>query len=123
MKDGAVLMGRRMPTEDRFAGFWEFPGGKIEAGESDEEALRREIQEEIGCDLVTAEHFRSIEWEYPDRVIDLRFYLVTLSCDNPTQMLLEAHEELRWYKLDDVSKLSIMPANEQIISELTKLYR
>jgi len=121
IKDGHVLMGRRAPSENRFANFWEFPGGKIEAGETDEIALKREIFEELGCDMLRAKHFLNLEWDYPDRVVDLRFYFMELETQDVSKMTLAAHTELSWYPLEETKNLEALPANHHIIDSLLSI--
>ena len=118
IRHGQVLMGRRASSENRFANFWEFPGGKIEAGETDEIALKREILEELGRDMLRAKHFLNLEWEYPDRVVDLRFYFMELDTHDLSKMTLAAHSELNWYPLEETKSLEALPANHHIIDSL-----
>lgn len=117
-KDGKVLMGRRCEAESRFAGYWEFPGGKIEEGETDAEALERELVEEIGCSIKEIKHFHSLEWDYPDRIMDLRFYLVDLDCHLTDKMDLNAHSVLQWFSIEQALKEEILPANKEILEKL-----
>lgn len=111
-------MGRRHDREGRFAGFWEFPGGKIEVGESDEEALSREFQEELECEVTFREHFKTVSWEYPDRIIDLKFFLVELDQVDVARTDLSAHSELKWVGVEEALALMVLPANRQIIEAL-----
>ena len=118
LKEGKILMGRRCEAESRFANFWEFPGGKIEQGESDAEALHREFAEEIGCKITEMKHFHSFEWDYPDRIMDLRFYLIRLDCDSIEKMDLNAHSVLKWFRIEDALTEEVLPANKQILEKL-----
>ena len=70
--DGSFLLASRPPGKP-YAGYWEFPGGKIEAGETLEQALRRELQEELAIDIDHAEFWNSCRMEYPHALVDLRF--------------------------------------------------
>ena len=74
--DGAYLLTSR-PTGKVYAGYWEFPGGKIEDGESVEQALRRELQEEIGVTIASAHPWRSSVVDYPHALVELHFCRVT----------------------------------------------
>lgn len=115
-----VLMGRRLSSENRFAGYWEFPGGKIESGESEQQALKREIKEELGLEVVSSSVFEQIVWDYPDRQIELNFFLCELSEVEISKMNLEVHSELAWFGIDELKKLQVLPANESIIEKLVR---
>ncbi len=119
-KDGKILMGRRHDREGRFAGFWEFPGGKIEDGESDEVALCREFQEELECNVISSTHFKTVSWEYPDRIIELKFFLVELDHVDVSRTDLSAHSELKWVSVDEALASMVLPANRQIIEALSE---
>ena len=74
--DGAFLLPSR-PEGKAYAGYWEFPGGKLEAGESIEEALRRELQEEIGITIQNCELWKTERIDYPHALVQLNFCKVT----------------------------------------------
>jgi 8-oxo-dGTP diphosphatase len=74
--DGAFLLTSR-PEGKAYAGYWEFPGGKLEAGETIEEALRRELQEEIGITIQNCELWRTERIDYPHALVQLNFCKVT----------------------------------------------
>ncbi len=72
--NGDVLLARR-PEGKPYAGYWEFPGGKVEAGESVFEALKREFEEEIGVRIVSAEEWCGVEHVYPHAHVRLHFFI------------------------------------------------
>lgn len=74
--DGAFLLTSR-PDGKAYAGYWEFPGGKLEAGETVEEALRRELQEEIGIVIENCEVWKTERVDYPHALVQLNFCKVT----------------------------------------------
>ena len=74
--DGALLLSTR-PEGKPYAGYWEFPGGKIEAGETVEQALRRELEEELGITIAAAEVWRVTEHDYPHALVRLHLCKVT----------------------------------------------
>ena len=95
---------------------WEFPGGKIEAGENAEEALRREIQEELGCGLQLLLPFDTIEADYPDFHLSMEVFVCTLtpqSTPSPRE-----HTELRWITNDDITSVDWLPADRKAATEL-----
>lgn len=73
--DGVFLLTSR-PVGKAYAGYWEFPGGKVEAGESVQEALRRELYEEIGVVAVTMQAWKTQTVDYPHALVNLHFYKV-----------------------------------------------
>ncbi len=72
--DGDVLMAQR-PAGKPYEGYWEFPGGKVESGETVEEALKREFMEELGITVLTAEPWCCVEYLYPHAHVRLHFYI------------------------------------------------
>lgn len=74
--DGAFLMASR-PQGKPYAGYWEFPGGKLEAGESLQVALAREFEEELGVTVREAHYWRSLRVDYPHALVDLQFCRIT----------------------------------------------
>jgi 8-oxo-dGTP diphosphatase len=73
-RDGKLLITQRH-ADDHLGGLWEFPGGKRESGESFEQCLRREIMEELGCEVEVGERIDSINHDYPEKSVRLEFYL------------------------------------------------
>jgi 8-oxo-dGTP diphosphatase len=72
--NGDVLLGQR-PDGKPYAGYWEFPGGKLERGESIVDALRRELREELGIDILAADPWCCVEYVYPHAHVRLHFYI------------------------------------------------
>ena len=95
--------------------WWEFPGGKIEPGESAEEALRREIREELGCEIAVGELLTTIEYDYPTFHLSMACYWCTLVNSEPH--LLE-HEDARWLLPADLPTLRGLPAGISLIRQL-----
>jgi 8-oxo-dGTP diphosphatase len=119
---GRVLMGCRHPCEGgRFVGHWEFPGGRVEEGESAEEALAREFLEELNCPVEEMRFHRQLQWSYPDKEIELHYYFVRLACDKPETYQLAAHSKVDWFDPKTALELQILPANRQIIEDLLEL--
>ena len=95
--------------------WWEFTGGKIEPGESAEEALRREIREELGCEIAVGELLTTIEYDYPTFHLSMECYWCTLVNSEPH--LLE-HEDARWLLPSDLPTLRWLPADISLIRQL-----
>lgn len=99
----------------RFAGGWEFPGGKIEAGESPEEALVREIREELATEVLVGERIDTVEYDYDDFHLTMDcFFCEVLRGDLE---LLEA-AEARWLRADELFSVSWLPADIGLVEKI-----
>ena len=98
-----------------FKDYWEFPGGKLESGESAENALVREIQEELSASIEVKSLYETIEFDYPQRHVILHFFLCNLK-DESLELL--EHENALWVKYDDLMKLNWLPADLSLIKKL-----
>jgi len=113
--DGRVLLARR-PEGKVYSGYWEFPGGKVEPGERVEEALRREIREELAVDIELAFPWITQVFVYPHATVRLHFYRVPA-----WQGALRAteHDALSWEHPDSVSVAPLLPANHPVLKSLS----
>jgi 8-oxo-dGTP diphosphatase len=115
-KKGLYLAALR-PEGDSLGGMWEFPGGKIEDGESPEACLAREIREELGLAIEVNEPLCTITHAYPKKTIELWVFLCTTDGE-PSR--LEAHDEFRWLKLEQLDSLDWAPADVPAVAELKR---
>lgn len=115
-RNGAFLICRR-PEGKALSGLWEFPGGKVEQGETEEEALRREIREELDCLVAPEKLFCRARHEYPDFFVELSFYLCRLDKGEPR--LLE-HADAKWIRPMDVKNYAFCPADEGVLQKITR---
>jgi 8-oxo-dGTP diphosphatase len=112
-RDGCFLAARRTRPE-RDAGYWEFPGGKVEDGESEADALVREIREELGVVIEVKQRVPG-EWPLRDGWI-LRLYTAGLIKGEPQP--LEQHDELRWLMPGDFGSVTWLPSDVDAVSRL-----
>ena len=115
-KDGRVFATQRGYGE--FKDGWEFPGGKIEPGESPEDALRREIREELEVEVNVGELIDTIEYDYPAFHLSMKCYACTIADGHPH--LLE-HEAAKWLSSTQLSSVDWLPADITLIPKIAKL--
>ena len=108
---GLTFLVTRRLRGTHLEGLWEFPGGKCEAGESHEACLRREIREELGCDVVVGAKLLEVAHDYSDRVIELHFFDCALQGE-PRPLL---GQEIRWAAGAELPGLDFPPADAELI--------
>ena len=92
--------------------FWEFPGGKMEPGESPEEALKREIWEELETRIVIERLVKTIEYDYPKFHLTMHCFLCRIESGNLT---LKEHEAARWLNKDEFNSVDWLPADKEVL--------
>jgi 8-oxo-dGTP diphosphatase len=111
--------GRYLVTQRRrgshLAGLWEFPGGKLEAGEAPAAALRRELTEELSATFTVGDLVETVRWEYPDRVVVLHFFDCRLEAGPivPTE-----NQAMTWVYPDALRDYDFPPADQELIRRL-----
>ena len=98
-------------------GWWEFPGGKMEVGESPEEALRREIWEELETRIVIERLVTTVEWDYPKFHLKMHCYWCHVESGSLT---LKEHEAARWLAKDELESVKWLPADLQLLPKIRK---
>ena len=96
---------------------WEFPGGKVEAGESPEEALKREIWEELETKIMVENLLTTVDYDYPNFHLTMHCYWCSIESGSLT---LVEHEAARWLKLSDIYSVDWLPADQIVVKELLK---
>ena len=111
---GKVLIGQRL-VEDAYFRKWEFPGGKLEKLESAEQALIRELNEELGISVHASKEFMVVKHDYPDRQVMLYVRLVT---EYSSKVTGNEGQALKWVNLEELSELDFLQGNQAIIDKL-----
>jgi 8-oxo-dGTP diphosphatase len=118
-RGGKILIARRKKG-DRFEGRWEFPGGKIEAGESPEECLRRELREEMEVDIEAEEYLGSVLFETSGLSIELMAFRASLLSG---KIRCHDHDEIRWIDPDDLGDFDLAEPDRLIAASVFPLNR
>lgn len=113
IKDGQVFATQRGYGE--FKDWWEFPGGKIEAGETPQVALKREIREELDAEIEVKELLETVEWDYPNFHLTMHCFLCSLLSES---LHLNEHEAATWLTHETLRSVKWLPADEGLVDKI-----
>ena len=113
VRDGRVFATQRGYGE--FKDWWEFPGGKMEPGETPQEALRREIREELSAEITVGRLLQTVEYDYPTFHLTLHCFLCSLAGES---LHLNEHEAARWLDAAAIHSVRWLPADECLLEPL-----
>ncbi len=114
VSEGKILATQRGYGE--YKDGWEFPGGKIEPGESPEAALVREISEELDASIEVGEHLITVEHDYSDFHLTMQCFFATLKDDSHVKLL--EHEASRWLAYDELDDVDWLPADVKVVEAI-----
>jgi len=113
---GRVLIAERLGG-GQFHGLWEFPGGKVAAGETARQALCRELAEELGIEATECSSFMNLRHEYDDRVVSIEFFIVS---DWNSDPIGREGQELRWVPSQLLDADELLPADMPVVAALQR---
>ena len=111
IKDGDKIFATQRGYGD-FKDWWEFPGGKMEVGESPEIALIREIKEELSTEIKIEKFLYTVEWDYPKFHLTMHCYICSLQEE---ALHLNEHEAAKWLTIDDIYSVEWLPADKLLL--------
>lgn len=113
IQDGKVFATQRGYGE--WQGWWEFPGGKIEPGECPQDALKREIKEELDAEIEVGDLLETVEWDYPTFHLTMHCYICTLTSES---IQLNEHEASAWLTKETLRSVKWLPADLVLLDKL-----
>ena len=116
IREGQVFATQRGYGE--FQGWWEFPGGKIESGECPQEALIREIYEELDAEISVGELLETVKWDYPNFHLTMHCFVCSLTSES---LHLNEHEAAAWLTMETLHSVKWLPADEGILRKIEVL--
>ena len=111
--DGKIFVTQRAHGE--FKDGWEFPGGKIEQGETPQQAAKREVMEELDTEIEVGELFDTVEYDYPDFHLTMHCFLCTVKSGD---LVLKEHQDAKWLTRESLNSVDWLPADIGLIEKL-----
>ena len=116
--EGDRFLACQRPAHKARGLLWEFVGGKVESGETLEEALIRECREELDITVVPRDVFMEVIHEYPDLTVRLTLFNASIAQGTPKAL---EHHDIRWITVHEIDELSFCPADEEILKKLKEM--
>jgi len=116
VRNGRILICQRHRS-DRYGLQWEFPGGKVGTGETREEALRRELQEELAVQAEIGQEVHRVRHRYPDRYVEVVFYRVDSFGPEPVNQIFEA---IAWTRWDEIRAYRFLEADRDLVDRIAR---
>ena len=117
IRDGGKVFATQRGYGD-YKDFWEFPGGKVEAGETPEQALARELKEELAIDVNVGEFVCTVEHDYPAFHLTMHCYFCTIAGGKAPELL--EHEAARWLASSELHGVNWLPADVKVVEALSR---
>ena len=114
IRDGDKIFATQRGYGD-YKDWWEFPGGKVEVGETPEKALVREIQEELNTTINVDRFLTTVDWDYPKFHLTMHCYLCTIA---EGELTLLEHEAAKWLTMDTIDEVNWLPADVLVVEAL-----
>lgn len=118
INNNKILIAQRGANE-KLAGKWEFPGGKIELGETPQQCLKREIKEELEVDIEVGNYLDESIYTYPNGEIKLMAYFATIVGGN---IMLSVHDKVEWITISKIDKYDFAPADIPLVKKLKEVF-
>lgn len=118
MRDGKLLVAER-PQGKPYSGYWEFPGGKVEEDEAGDVAIKRELHEELGIEVIQADRWFEHLHAYPDKTVYLELWRVTEFSGEPKGL---ENQVLRWVSFEEILHLQLLEGNLAFLSQIKSLF-
>ena len=115
IRDNQKILVAKRGRGKKFGSQWEFPGGKLDRGETPEACLRREIREELNLEIQVDEHFCTVHHQYPDSKIELMAFWCSIIGGS---LKLEEHEQVRWVTVAEMKQYDFVEADLNVIAAL-----
>ena len=120
--DDLVFIGKRLP-KGQMANRWEFPGGKVEEGESHKDALVREFEEEFMIEIEVGERIAKAEFQHNDEKVELFAYEVFIKDLDNISWVLSEHSDINWVTFDQISSLDFVDSDLLLLTQIRNHYK